>query len=176
MTVVRSRWLGFPTPPSSFAPFGVDPGVFRPTAVRSVSRTSWIPLMDFRSPSRTSTAFPSASADTLCDPRTAFHVPPPVGSAAPPTLPARGIHVPARPSSSGSHHLRPLRLVAGFHTRCGPPSPFPTTLTVCPSSSPVTCFSHSRPWGSVSLLPLPPTRRDPVRGPRPSCRRRFGDH
>ena len=45
-------------------------------------------------------------------------------------------------------------LVAGFHARFGPPSPFSTTLTVYASARPVTCFSHSRPWGwaPVSLL------------------------
>jgi hypothetical protein len=45
-------------------------------------------------------------------------------------------------------------LVAGFHPRFGPPSPFSTTLTVYASAHPVTCFSHSRPWGwaPVSLL------------------------
>lgn len=45
------------------------------------------------------------------------------------------------------------RLVAGFHTRFGPPSPFLTTLTVCASPSPVAFFSHTRPWGLGSLLP-----------------------
>jgi hypothetical protein len=41
-------------------------------------------------------------------------------------------------------------LVAGFHTRFGPPSPFPTTLTVCSPPDPVIYFNHSRPWGLVS--------------------------
>jgi len=44
-------------------------------------------------------------------------------------------------------------LVAGFHARFDPPSPFLTTLTGCTSSSPVACFSHSRPWGLGSRLP-----------------------
>jgi hypothetical protein len=44
-------------------------------------------------------------------------------------------------------------LVAGFHSRFGPPPPFPTTLTGYPSSSPVTFFGHTRPWGLLSLLP-----------------------
>jgi len=38
-------------------------------------------------------------------------------------------------------------LVAGFHTRFVPPSPFLTTLTVYPSPSPPACFSRSRSWG-----------------------------
>jgi hypothetical protein len=41
-------------------------------------------------------------------------------------------------------------LVAGFHTRFVPPAPFLTTLAVCSSPSPPTCFSRSRSW---SFLP-----------------------
>lgn len=41
----------------------------------------------------------------------------------------------------------PRLLVAGFQARFGPPSPFFTTLAVYASAHPVTCFSHSRPWG-----------------------------
>jgi hypothetical protein len=40
-------------------------------------------------------------------------------------------------------------LVAGFHTRFAPPSPFSTTLTVSPSPGFPTCFSRSRSWGLV---------------------------
>ena len=58
-------------------------------------------------------------------------------------LPGARCHAPAQ-----HRHL-----VAGFHSRFGPPSPFLTTLTVSASPSPVTYFSHSRPWGSFSLLP-----------------------
>jgi hypothetical protein len=54
------------------------------------------------------------------------------------------------PDCSGSPTLR---LVAGFHARFGPPPPFSTTLAVCSPPDPVTCFSHSRPWGSASLFP-----------------------
>jgi len=60
------------------------------------------------------------------------------------------------PGDPPTHRLAgalPGRLVAGFHTRFGPPSPFPTALTACSSPNPVACFSHSRPWGSCSLLP-----------------------
>jgi hypothetical protein len=46
------------------------------------------------------------------------------------------------------------RLVAGFHSRFVPPSSFFATLTVYPSFSPVTYFSHSRSWGLASLLPV----------------------
>jgi hypothetical protein len=60
----------------------------------------------------------------------------------------------------------PPCLVAGFHTRFGPPPPFLTTLTACSSSDPVECFVHSRPWGSVPA----PCCRPPVGRPedRPS--------
>jgi hypothetical protein len=47
----------------------------------------------------------------------------------------------------------PSYLVAGFHTRFGPPAPFSTTLTVCPSPNPVTYFSHSHPGGLVFPVP-----------------------
>ena len=72
---------------------------------------------------------------------------------------------PLRRSQSGeSTSRRPLpfaaltapfavRLVARFHPGFGPPSPFLATLTGCSSPGPVTSFSHSRPWGSGSLLP-----------------------
>jgi hypothetical protein len=39
----------------------------------------------------------------------------------------------------------PPCLVAGFHPRFGPPSPFLTTMTVCSSPGPVAYFGHSRP-------------------------------
>jgi hypothetical protein len=53
----------------------------------------------------------------------------------------------------GSPETFQPRLVAGFQSRCGPPSSFLATLTACPSPNPVTSFSHSHPWGSSSLLP-----------------------
>jgi hypothetical protein len=40
-------------------------------------------------------------------------------------------------------------LVAGFHARFGPPSPFSAALAVSPSLHFPTCFSRTRPWGSV---------------------------
>ena len=71
-------------------------------------------------------------------------------------LPGARCHAPA--------HCR--NLVAGLHTRFGPPPPFLTTLTASASPSPVAYFSHSRPWGSFSLFPasLPyhqPSEDDP---------------
>jgi hypothetical protein len=41
----------------------------------------------------------------------------------------------------------------GFHSHFGPPSPFFATLTVSSSSSRVTFFIHSRPWGLFSRVP-----------------------
>jgi hypothetical protein len=90
-------------------------------------------------------------------------VPPPVRFFAPPTLSVRGIHFPGvtflpRPPrldlrrSCSSVAFQP-RLVAGFHTRSGPPSPFLATLTVYPSPNPVISFNHSRPWGSFPCSP-----------------------
>jgi hypothetical protein len=63
--------------------------------------------------------------------------------------------LPDAPVHSGRSRRFRARLVAGFHTRFGPPSPFPTTLTVCSPAHPVACFSHSRPWGWASRLPAP---------------------
>ena len=48
--------------------------------------------------------------------------------------------------SGRSRHFR-TRLVAGFHTRFGPPTPFLATLTVYASAYPAASFSRSRPWG-----------------------------
>jgi hypothetical protein len=45
-------------------------------------------------------------------------------------------------------------LVAGFHTRFVPPSPFFAALTVCSSSNPVTYFSHSHPGVGFPCSPL----------------------
>lgn len=80
--------------------------------------------------------------------------PPPLRFSAPSTLPARGIHFPVRSSRRACTRASPADLVAGFHARFGPPSPFSTAWTVCSSSNPVTCFSHSRPWGWGSCSPL----------------------
>jgi hypothetical protein len=113
---------------------------------------------------------PSFASDTPCEwaQRPLRH--PPVGFFAPPTRPTRGIHFPADQATQvRAPRTNEVRLVAGFHTRFGPPSPFSTTSTVYPSPSPVTCFSHSRPWGL--LLPAPrsmhrllaPPEDDPTR-------------
>jgi hypothetical protein len=63
-----------------------------------------------------------------------------------------------RSTRHDSHRGGPPCLDAGFHTRSVPPSPFLTTLTAYPSSDPVECFVHSRPWGSVPA----PCSRPPV--------------
>jgi hypothetical protein len=46
-------------------------------------------------------------------------------------------------------------LVAGFHTRFVPPSPFSTTLAGCSSPSPPACFSRSRSWSLLSGKTVP---------------------
>jgi hypothetical protein len=78
----------------------------------------------------------------------------------------------SRPRLPGPRHRAPAHrrcLVAGFHARFDPPSPFLTTWTVCTSSSPVAYFSHSRPWGLGSRLPaclpyFPPPEDDAQQG------------
>jgi hypothetical protein len=131
--------------------------------------------MDFRSPSRTSTASPAASVGMVCDLHTVFHVPPPVGSAAPPTLPARGIHFPARPSSSGSHRLRPAP------PRRGLPHPLWSAFAVShdldglPLLEPGDLFQPLTPMGFGLPAPHHPTRRSRPEDPIPSRRRRSGD-
>jgi hypothetical protein len=137
--------------------------------------------MVLRSPSRTSSILrsdrPGRSTTPPCPPEQT-----PLRFYAPSTLPVRGIHFPvrsSRPDLSGvasTARSKPccfgspvpvgssaVDLVAGFHTRFGPPSPFLTTLTVCSSPNPVTCFGHTRPWGSCSLLPAccPSQRHSP---------------
>jgi hypothetical protein len=72
---------------------------------------------------------------------------PSLGLSAPTTLPACKIHFPEPGATPARSRCAARLLVAGFHARFGPPSPFSTTLTVCASARPVTCFSHSRPWG-----------------------------
>ena len=46
-------------------------------------------------------------------------------------------------------------LVAGFHTRFVPPSPFFATLAVYSSPRPPACFSRSRSWSSTSRSAVP---------------------
>lgn len=114
------------------------------------------PLMAFDSPSRITPAIRSVARSGQRRSRLAFG-PPPMELLAPSMLPAWGIDVPDAPSP----HL-PFRghrggqgladafgciLVAGFHARFAPPSPFMTTLTVCSPPHPVICFNHSHPWG-----------------------------
>jgi hypothetical protein len=78
-----------------------------------------------------------------------------------------------RPGSrrSGSPETFRPRLVAGVQSRFGPPSPFLTTLTACPSPDPVASFSHSHPWGSASRCPAPFAL---TRGSEESCVRARG--
>jgi hypothetical protein len=68
-----------------------------------------------------------------------------------------------------AHTLRCLpHLVAGYHTRSVPPTPFPTTLTVSSSPSSAAFFSYTRPWGFflwlsfVRCLVPSPTTSDPI--------------
>ena len=61
----RIRSFGFTVPPTSFVPRGMDPGVFRSTAVRSVSLPAELPLMALRSPSRTSSVHRSVAPGRL---------------------------------------------------------------------------------------------------------------
>jgi hypothetical protein len=93
-----------------------------------------------------------------CDPRTAS----PSRTSSPEVRRPSNAPNPESPLPGVRHPDRPLpscpsceRLVAGFHPRFGPPSPFPTTLTVCASPSPVVCFDHSRSWGFRSPVPHP---------------------
>jgi hypothetical protein len=89
--------------------------------------------------------------------------PPPFGFFTPPVLPVRGIYFPALPSLPGVPgpacvapvRPRPSSLAS---SRGSNPASFRlrrlfATLTVYSSPNPVTCFSHSHPWGSFSLLP-----------------------
>ena len=78
---------------------------------------------------------------------------PPLRFSAPSTRSTRGVHFPAARSRLALATRSSLDLVAGFHTRFGPPSSFFTTSTVYSSSCPVACFSHSRPWGWGSCSP-----------------------
>jgi hypothetical protein len=88
-----------------------------------------------------------------------------MGFAAPPTRSIRGILLPMRPSRCADEYRcaacdvldcsRPPtpHLVAGFHSREAPPTPFPTALTARSPPDSVTCFSHSRPWGCRPCSP-----------------------
>jgi hypothetical protein len=127
--------------------------VFRRAVSRSVSHPAWTSLLAFRSPARTS------SSSSVSVRRSAYDRVAVPGNLLPWGSP------PLRRSQLEEFTSRrpvppwaltpfvPGRLVAGFHTRFVPPSPFFATLTVCTSSSPVTCFSHSHPGGSLPLLP-----------------------
>lgn len=57
MTIERSRCFGLATPPSSFVPYDMDPGVFRSIAVWSVSLPAELSLMTLQSLSRTSSVY-----------------------------------------------------------------------------------------------------------------------
>jgi hypothetical protein len=121
--------------------------------------------MALHSPSRFSSAFRSADPAWQVTARRS-HRPSSRRFARPYDAPSPRNPLPGRVSSPGATvRLSPLAgtgrlvtahtvaippyLVAGFHTRFGPPPPFLTTMTACSSSDPVECFVHSRPWGSV---------------------------
>jgi len=164
MTDRCSRSFGFPAPPSPFSPLGVDPDVFqRPAGLRCYA-TTWVPLMTLHSPSRTSSASRSGFPASLRFAPPSFRTSTPLSFFAPPALSAWRIHFPApRSPRLASRFLR--RLVAGFHTRFGPSSPFLATLTVSSSPYPVVCFNHSHPWGFFSLLPHPVLKHQPCGQP-----------
>ena len=102
VTAWCSRSSGFPAPPSSFAPHGVDPGVFHPA--------DW--LVGFPSSRCTAHGLALALEDLCCvsvplvrpvQAPSFFAGPPPLRFVASSALPVRGIHFPARLSSRGSH-------------------------------------------------------------------------
>jgi hypothetical protein len=159
VTVRRSRSGGFPTPPASLHLSAWTLACSDARPVRMVSHPSL----------GTAHGLSLALEDLCCGPgrgsRPVYDHRPFVASILPwDWSPLRRSQSEESTSRLGSPALAfarafQLRLVAGSHTRFGPPSPFSTTLTVCSSSDPVICFNHSRPWGSFSRLPLRPPRR-----------------
>ena len=107
-------------------------------AFHSPSRTSLASLPASRSSSRFARPSCGLSSLEVCRPFDA---------------PSAGNPLPGDRRSCSLRRARCRHLVAGFHTRFGPPSPILTTLTVCASLRPVACFSHSHPWGSLPPLP-----------------------
>jgi hypothetical protein len=142
VTTRRSRCFGLATPPASFVPCGSDLDVFRRVASRSVSLPisyhPW-PYVHPRGPqSLLGTCFGSRVR-----PLPLLHVHPPVGFS--PLWRSQSEESTSRPGPPAPAFtgLFLPHLVAGFQSRFGPPSSFPTTLTVCSSSNPVVCFDHS---------------------------------
>jgi hypothetical protein len=117
ITTIASRFVWLPGSACALLPFGLDPGVFAMAACRAIARPVCSPLMALRSPSRTSTSSPSVPLARLTTAVRSTR-PAPWGFPAPPTLPARGIRVPAGPAAP---RMTPLRLgsdlAAGFHAR-----------------------------------------------------------
>jgi hypothetical protein len=135
-----------------FLPCGLDSGVFRRAAPRSVSlpvcRHSWPCARSRGSRYR----FPVRGAGPTNESRSLTTSILPWGF-----LPLRR----SQPEESTSRLPLPVtacamafesNLVTDFHIRFVPPSSFSTTLTVYSSSSPVACFGHSHPWGFLSHL------------------------
>lgn len=129
LTAVTSRLSWLPGSACALLPFGLDPGVFATAAAAVIAHGGLSPLVALRAPSRTATSASSVPSirctTTGCPSR-----PAPWGFSAPPTLPVRGIRVPARPSAL---RIAPKRFVAlprrGLpHPRRPPPS-FSATLT-----------------------------------------------
>jgi hypothetical protein len=152
LTTRRIRSSGFAEPPSPFLSCDLDPGVFRRVAPRLVSRPSEYRSWPFVRP-RGSLPLRGPYSRSSDDRRPVCPSILPWSSS--PLRRSQLEESTSRRSRPGTTEAVPgsKHLVAGFHTRFGPPSPFSTTLTVCSSSNPVVCFDHSRPWGSVSPLP-----------------------
>jgi hypothetical protein len=153
LTTGRSRSCGFPAPP---APFGLSTWTMAFSDQRpSVGFPSdWIPLLAFRSPSRTASSSPERSRRCGVRPPRRRSVRPPLGLAAPPTLPARGIHFPAAATRSDEPSASPP-------PRRGPPHPLRSAFAVSHGldgllpPGPGGVFRPLTPMGSA--CPAPPS-------------------
>jgi hypothetical protein len=152
----RSRSVGFPAPPSTFdLSVGSLASSGDPPAGRC-TLPAWSSLVALQSPSRTSPASRSGCPAARTTAMPSFR-PSSLEVRRPFDAPSAGNPLPGGFRGRSRSPVPFPRLVAGFHTRFGPPPPFHTTLTACASPHPVACFSHSRPWGSGSRLPGCPT-------------------
>ena len=110
-------------------------------------------------PQRSSTAHPTTPPrlEVLCQILTdsALEIDPSIIEVRSQDVDARKLRVSHHRSLPEECSAKPLSrarwfLVAGFHTRFAPPSPFLTTLTVYPSPGITECFIRSRSWGCCS--------------------------